>query len=152
MSIKPAVHPERSAPHVRRLTRDPVLLVAGMALLAGACGDDDTTQPVACTDDVTEVDATIRTGADVVFDWSPSCAVALLLVEEGASDRWSIGAPDGESNVVIPPVTYGAVPAGAEETNPAVPLQPGVTYELVLWRLDPATGAERLLTVQEFTP
>lgn len=129
---------------------DGVLVTALCALALPGCGDD-ATEPQPCAPEVTSVDATISTGSTVTFDWSPACAVALLLVEEGFSDRWSVSDPDMDENTIRPPVTYGVVPAGATESEAAAELEAGVTYELILWRIDPETGGEILLAVEEFT-
>lgn len=116
------------------------LLVAVTA--AGCAGDG--TAPKGCPSETSSVQATVTTGASVVFDWDPKCGVALLLVEEDASDQWVIGAPDFDNNetesanVILPPVTYGQVPAGAEEASPPAALIAGRSYELVLWKNLPA--------------
>jgi hypothetical protein len=101
----------------------------------------ESTGPKNCTGDTGVITATVTTGATVTFDWEPRCAVALLLVEEEASDQWAITAPDfnetatSAANVILPPVTYGQVPAGAEEFQAPQTLVAGTTYELVLWRI-----------------
>jgi hypothetical protein len=57
-----------------------------------------------------------------------------------------------DENTIEPPVTYGLVPTGAEEGDAPSALQPGVTYDLVLWRLDPNDlDTEILLANEEFT-
>lgn len=123
-----------------------------MLTLALAGCDSDGTEPQPCTDDVTSVEATISTGDAVVFDWTPACAVVFLLIEEGAADRWSISDPGFDENTIEPPVTYGQVPAGAEEGEPPATLQSGVTYDLVLWRLDPNDpNTEILLANEQFS-
>jgi hypothetical protein len=118
-----------------------------VALPGIACSD--TTAPLVeeCDPETVSVAPTVTVGASVVFDWNPACGVALLLVEEGASDRWVINTPEStwytpsEANAILPPVTYGEAPAGLEEDFPAEPLVAGQTYELVLWRaLPPEAG------------
>lgn len=143
------------------------LLVASTMLVA--CSDDPAS-PAAeeCDAGITEVSATITTSSDaVVFDWDPTCGMVLLLVEEDASDQWSINAPESNwgspsmANIILPPVTYGVVPAGTVADFPASPLAAGVTYELVLWRILPEGNAGAgcimtfdsacLVAVEEFT-
>jgi hypothetical protein len=120
----------------------------GTVLLTAAtlsCGSDKATGPTQCAADVGTVTATVSvTASTVSFDWSPRCAVAMVLVEEDASDMWAVVAPDLSSsstesaNIIGPPVVYGQVPAGAEQTDAPLPLVAGTTYELVLWRVLPA--------------
>ena len=104
-----------------------------------ACGDDATganDDPIDCGPEVTQVDVAVTTtSSDVVFDWSPRCRVAILIVEEGAGDVWLIG--DEDANVVEPPVTYGEAPAGLE-IYPAEPLVAGTEYDVTLWITHPS--------------
>jgi hypothetical protein len=101
----------------------------------------------------------------VVFDWAPDCAVAFLLIEEEASDRWGIIAPGlsnsstESANIISPSVTYGVVPPGTDEITPPEPLIAGRTYELLLWKIVPAGSTALcqarfenacLLTIKEF--
>ena len=111
-----------------------------------ACGDDGQgPEPIACTDDTGSVEVTVTTGASVQFDWEPACAVAALIVEQEASDRWLIGTASGlgtlilelSENLITPPVTYGVTPSGVDEIQPPETLVAGVTYELILWRVFP---------------
>ena len=130
-----------------------------------SCGSDNPTGPAACGADVGTVTATVSVTSAVTFNWSPACPVALLLVEEAAHDMWAVMAPGMSSsstesaNVIVPPVVYGQVPSGAQQTDPAAALVPGTTYELVLWRILPAGSAAQcqarngnacLLTVKTF--
>jgi hypothetical protein len=87
----------------------------------------------------------VTVGQSIVIDWQPRCAVALLLVEEDASDRWGVMTPEATwnspdaANRIRPRVTYGQIPNGTTQFNPPEPLIPGTTYEVVLWRIVPAT-------------
>jgi hypothetical protein len=90
----------------------------------------------------------------------------MLLIEEGGSDQWLITTDDStwddaaRANRIVPPVTYGAVPASATQSGPAETLVRGVVYEVILWRILP-TGSTAacqqqhenmcLLAVHEFT-
>lgn len=115
------------------------LLLALPAALSLGCARDTPTGPLACSASTGTVTVTVARGSALVFDWSPQCAVALLLVEQDASDQWALGAPGLEftstesSNIIVPPVTYGLAPPGTESTTPAT-LVAGQTYEVVLWR------------------
>jgi hypothetical protein len=42
------------------------------------------------------------------------------------------------ANIILPPVTYGQVPTGTEELEPAATLVAGQTYELILWKIIPS--------------
>lgn len=141
-------------------------LAAATALLT-ACSDDAVTPSAdECEPETSTVTPIVTTGEVVTFEWDPSCGVALLLVEEGASDQWGINTPEdswetaSEANLILPPVTYGLAPEGVEEDFPAEELVAGRTYELVLWRILPegTTGDcimmlenACLLAVHEFT-
>ncbi|MEN8184751.1 MAG: hypothetical protein ABFS46_19695 [Myxococcota bacterium] len=134
-------------------------LTFALVLLA-ACGEDatapdpnagDPQETVQCEAATDKVEASVTVGAEVVFDWTPACDVALVLVEPlgSGADLWAVALPD-ESNGIAPPVTYGVVPPGAESNEAAAPLTPGETYELILWRIMP-DGSAALLTVHQFT-
>ena len=116
-------------------------------LVLGCDGDPSAPSgdPIDCGADVSAVDVSVSTGSSLVFDWSPRCRVALLLVEEGPSDRWALG--DAESNLVGPPVTYGVVPDGIEG-DAAQSLTDGTEYDLVVWIVDGASA--RLVANHQF--
>lgn len=134
--------------------------------IVAACSDDTTSPEVdECEPETAAVSPTITVAESVVFDWEPACGVALLLVEEGASDRWAINTDEQswetpeQANQIFPPVTYGLAPAGVQEL-PAEELVVGRVYELVLWRVLPDGETEDciatlenacLIAVHEFT-
>lgn len=143
-----------------------------LAALAALSCDKDVTSPAAavaqdaCASEPV-ITPTVTTGAHVVFDWAPNCGVALLLIEEGAADRWVTFTPDSTwdtpraANTIVPPVTYGIAPSSASTLEPPVPLVAGKTYELILWRIipEPSTaqcarryGNACLVALKEFTP
>jgi hypothetical protein len=141
-----------------------------LATALWACdGEDDPTGLVdtPCTDDTGSVSVTISSGLQPAFDWDPDCAVALVLVEEEASDAWGITTDvstwddPAQANLIEPPVQYGVAPASVTEFEPPAPLTAGVTYEVILWRVAPGSTDDCaavfspgacLLAVQEFTP
>jgi hypothetical protein len=141
-----------------------LMYATAMVGLAIACSEG-TGPGKSCGADVGSVTATVSVTGTVVFDWNPRCKVALLLVEQDASDRWAISVPGFDpsteaDNIISPPITYGQAPAGTEEDPPAQPLVAGQTYELVLWKILPAGGSTQcqqtfqnacLLAVKEFT-
>jgi hypothetical protein len=114
-----------------------------------ACDEDPSganEEAIDCGPDVAHVDvAVMTTSSDVVFDWSPRCRVAILLVEEGAHDMWAVG--DEDANLIEPPVTYGSAPAGLEAYGPEA-LVDGTEYDLVLWITDPS--GDRLVANHQF--
>jgi hypothetical protein len=123
---------------------------AGVVVLlstALACSDNGTGPDGSdCAAETTSVTATVTTGGETVFNWTPACRIGVLLVEEDASDMWGISAfKDGPPNNVSPatanqipsPVTYGQVPVGVHQSAQPLPLVAGRTYDLVLWRALP---------------
>lgn len=112
--------------------------------VAGCSGDGTGPKNAGCPSETSSVQAIVTTGASVVFDWNPKCGVALLLVELDGSDQWGIATPNLEGNVtesdniIHPPVTYGIVPAGAQEGPSPAALVAGQSYTLVLWKVVPA--------------
>ena len=76
------------------------ITLATASLVVGCSDDptspDDDQASLSCEADTGAVVASVS--ASEVFDWSPACAVALLLVEEGASDVWGISTDDATWN------------------------------------------------------
>lgn len=148
------------------MRRTSTLALPVLALTVAACSDDVTGPGTQCADDAGSVTVTVSDASSPVLSWDPACGVAMLLVEEDASDRWAIstdeevwGDPE-QANLITPPVTYGVVPPGTVQSEPAAPLTEGVVYEVVLWRaLSSGSQAECqqrlenmcLLAVHEFT-
>jgi hypothetical protein len=138
-----------------------------LSLILAVGGCSETASPEDCEPETTSVTATVTSGSTPSFDWDPACGVALLLIEEEASDQWSIATPESswdtpdQANQIFPPVRYGQVPARATESGEPSTLQEGTVYELVLWRIIPQGGSTAgcmqtfenacLLTVKEFT-
>jgi hypothetical protein len=143
-------------------------LVALAALLSlHGCSDDPAQpEPIVCDPELTSVTAFVSSGLSPVLDWEPACPVALVLVEEGGHDKWGIMSDEAgwdqpaTANIISPPVTYGVVPDGLIEIPNPEALEPGVTYELILWSILPAGSTAEcqmrwddacLLTVHPFT-
>jgi hypothetical protein len=125
-------------------------LLIGSALLVLAAGTiagcTSPSEASACPEGTTEVTASVtKSGSNVVFDWAPRCPVALLLVEQEASDMWVVNAPNFSetsttaANVIFPSVTYGQTPSGSEVDAIPKPLVAGTTYNLVLWMVVPSS-------------
>jgi hypothetical protein len=127
-----------------------------VAAFLAACGDGDsnpTGVEDTCTDDTGAVTVTVSSGSSgPVFDWSPPCAVALVLVEQDAGDTWLVATDDAtwgdptQANLITPPVTYGIVPSTAADEYGPDPLQPGVTHDFILWRVPPGSTADCVAT------
>jgi hypothetical protein len=120
-------------------------IVSFVGVLTIAARSDHPTSPevAPCTAETSSVTAAVEVGQGIMFDWEPACGVAMLLVEEDASDMWGIStdeatwtSPD-QGNLITPPVTYGAGPSGATEFQEPLPLVAGGTYELILRRILP---------------
>lgn len=117
-------------------------LWASVAMILMGCGDDPTQlQAEPCTPDTGALSVSVGPGLTPVIDWEPSCAVAMVLIEEGGSDQWLVSTDDAlwddpaQANLIQPPVTYGVVPADAEQSGPPLSLRTGVTYEVILWHV-----------------
>lgn len=85
----------------------------------------------------------MQVSAQVVFDWEPPCPVLYLsvyrLTLDGSEGQWSIRFPFepgiNEENIIMPPVTYGVVPAGAAESRDPEILVEGEIYNVSVGRL-----------------
>jgi hypothetical protein len=144
-----------------------VLLVFTLTMWASACGDDSTGPALEeCTSETTTVSVTVTTGQSVVFDWEPACPLAMLLVEDDASDVWGISTDmeswvsPSDANRITPPVTYGVTPSGVTEFEEPLTLAHNARYDLILWRVLPegstaqcqsSFGNACMLTNHQFT-
>ena len=101
------------------------------AMLLG-CSSDGTNPsdpPPVCTGPVT---IAVSAGTSPSFSWTPACRLFFVNVELGASDQWSV--ISDSTNAIAPPVQYGVVPAGAQQSSSGVtPLQAGQTYDVNLF-------------------
>ena len=147
-------------------TQSHVTLACASACLL-ACGDatGPEEQVIPCTDETGSVAVTVGPGFTPTLSWSPTCTVAMILVEEDASDMWGAATEEdlwdspAAANVIAPPVTYGAPISGTTTFQEPLQLEAGHTYDLVLWRILPASSNASclqrfenacLLAVQEF--
>ena len=131
--------------------RRPLMFVGTSTLvILVACKDSGTGPSAAapCPDDTGTVTVSVSSGSSgPVFDWTPACAVALLLIEEGGADRWGISTDDATwsdpavANLIEPPIAYGDVPSGVDEFEPPASLAAGTTYDVVIWRVPPGSTA-----------
>ncbi len=67
------------------------------------------------------------------MNWDPACSVAQLLIEqEGGSDLWHIFTDESvffdpaQANLITPPVTYGVLPTGVQQSGVPQTLTSGV--------------------------
>ncbi|HSM06773.1 MAG TPA: hypothetical protein VK858_19260 [Longimicrobiales bacterium] len=128
--------------------------LTALSILAVAGCDDDGTAPELCTDDTTIVDVQISGGTSPTVSWSPACPVALFLVEgDEEGDTWSMNTDEdtwgtpSQANRIEPPVTYGVVPAGIDDTYGPLPLIAGRRYEVILWRIPPTGNFDGCIQV-----
>lgn len=134
-----------------------VIPVALAALVTLNCSDSAAPLRAACTTPETVTITTTKTGNGLVIDWTPTCSVALVLVEDDGSDMWYAWAPNLDensteaSNIINPAVTYGQLPPGTEGSDETLPLVAGQTYDIILWRVvpegAPATCIQRFSNV-----
>jgi hypothetical protein len=142
---------------VRQLTRREDLMrtswvVAVGCAMALACSSDDTGPGDAPPDCSGPVTIAVSSGLTPSFSWTPACRLFFVNVELGGSDQWSI-ISDG-TNAIAPPVQYGVVPAGADQSSPAVtPLQAGQTYDVNLFYwTGPGAQDGTFIGSQDFVP
>jgi hypothetical protein len=98
------------------------------------------------------VTITVSSGASPSFSWTPACRLFFVNVELGATDQWSI--ISDSTNAIAPPVRYGVVPAGAEQSSAEItPLQAGQTYDVNLFYWSgPGAQDGTLIGSRDFTP
>jgi hypothetical protein len=85
-----------------------------------------------CTDSIT-VSVTLSLPDSLpVFAWTPDCTVGRLIVEQGFDEYWGTETPG--PNTYPSPITYGINPPGSAAEEPPLPLTPGETYLVTIWR------------------
>ena len=116
-----------------------------------ACSDSTSLGDAApvCTGPVT---IAVSSGTSPSFSWTPACRLFFVNVELGASDQWSI--ISDSTDAIAPPVQYGVVPAGAQQSSSEVtPLVSGQTYDVNLFYwTGPGAQDGTLIGSRDFTP
>jgi hypothetical protein len=131
------------------VTRHSILRVlAGAIPLVTACGGDAGTGPGASRPCTNHVAITVSSGTTPRFTWEPACRVIALLVEQDASDMWFV---EGIGEGIASDVRYGSVPPNGTSDEPALPLVPGTTYEVIVFRGSNLQTAV-IAGIREFTP
>jgi hypothetical protein len=128
-----------------------VMLGSVLPLASLACNDEPT--EAGLNDCTGPVALQVSGGTVPSFSWTPACRLFGLLVEPEASgqDLWFIITEGG--NTIAPGVTYGQVPAGAEERQPPAALLAGTAYKVAVHRwIGPGGDDGELIGVQSFTP
>jgi hypothetical protein len=94
----------------------------------------------------------VSSGTSPSFSWTPACRLFFVNVELGATDQWSI--ISDSTNAIAPPVRYGVVPAGAQQSSSDVPsLQAGETYDVNLFYWSgPGAQDGTFIGSRDFTP
>ncbi len=126
-------------------------LIALSCTMVLACSDSTSLgdPAAACTGPVT---IAVSSGTSPSFSWTPACRLFFVNVELGASDQWSI--ISDSTDAITPPVQYGVVPAGAQQSSSEVtPLVPGQTYDVNLFYwTGPGAQDGTFIGSREFTP
>lgn len=93
---------------------------------------------------------TAGAGTTPEFRWTPDCAVtSVAVMAVGAPTiRWTIRAPEA---TIRSPVRFGVVPPGGTLNGSGTPLEPGITYRVLLGLRTSAT-TERTVTSTTFVP
>jgi hypothetical protein len=122
-------------------------VAAQLALLTAtvACSESPSV-PTVDECDVANLALTVGAGSSPILDWDPACPIALLLIEPvGEPDAWQIRsrewdddaeAPTLAWNSILPPITYGHTPSGAEPVD-YIPAEALVTgdYTFAVFRM-----------------
>jgi hypothetical protein len=110
-----------------------------LVLALGACGDETTAPLSDCPE---AVELTVGPGLLPVFDWTPRCLAATLIVEarDGSGfTMWILQTVDQE-NRLSPPVRYGDEPEGTEQIGDRRPLLAGTLYRAGLLAVHPTSN------------
>jgi hypothetical protein len=106
------------------------------AFVLGACADapEAITAPASpCSSAITL--SVSRTGPRPTFDWTPRCAVSLVIVEGPSAilatplRHWRL---EADAPTIVPPLRFGEVPTRAKSTG-FVDLTPGLAYRVSLF-------------------
>ena len=108
-----------------------VSAVVALASAASACRDPLAPRPVPCPGDSVGVQVSAST-AGPEFSWTPACLMGLVEVDSADFPMWLIITTD--SNLVLPPVHYGATPEGMSLMGQPRSLAAGRSYTVSVWR------------------
>jgi hypothetical protein len=128
----------------------PLMALSYTTILACSSDSNGPGDPLpVCTGPVT---IAVSSGTSPSFSWTPACRLFFVNVELGASDQWSI--ISDSTDAIAPPVQYGVVPAGAQQSSSEVtPLVSGQTYDVNLFYwTGPGAQDGTFIGSQEFTP
>jgi len=150
-----------------------MVVTIAVAIAVSACGSMEpeigSMEPenAECQPETQVLVVTTQIGENVVFDWTPACGVRTLFLEQDfppQNDVWQIedggllGAAPDQANVIMPPVTYGMVPPGAQLSGgEATTLIVGQSYLVGLFRALPTgvtcndAGSTAFCRVANFT-
>ena len=105
-------------------------------LFAAGPGCESPLGPGDCEESVI---VTVSQESGTVITWEPSCSVDIILVSALDDSARVVTMPAWEVNfddeAVFPPVTYGTAPAGTKVVIDAIPLEPGRSYRIGLFRI-----------------
>jgi hypothetical protein len=116
------------------------------------CSSDGTNPSETLPVCIGPVTIAVSSGTSPSFSWTPACRLFFVNVELGATDQWSI--ISDSTDAIAPPVLYGVVPTGAEQSSSDVtPLQAGQTYDVNLFYwAGPGAQDGTFIGSREFTP
>jgi len=111
------------------------------ALIAFGCKESaNEPEPIVpCTGAVTI--SVNTTPAQPQFTWTPACSVSLLIIMSAPAvgkptEHWRV---EADKTVIIPPVTYGRLPTGAQTTG-FIPLTANQDYHISIYVPDRSTA------------
>ena len=116
--------------------RYPTALVILLGAAALAACHDTGAEPLPECSDRPVPHVTADTGLTPLLSWTPACRAAKVQVQDTLADlRWPpVWAFEVDQNSVVPPLRYGATPAGAQNVVGPAPLQHGHGYVVTIWR------------------
>jgi len=113
-----------------------VIVTCLIGAAVGSCSADRslTASVTPCDGPLT---VTVSSGTTPTFDWTPNCGVNRLLVLPAnpppglITEGWAVNSASG---LFKPPITYGALPNGADPGSAATALVAGTTYQVTVYR------------------
>jgi hypothetical protein len=121
----------------------PALLLV-LAFCTASCGDE--TAPAGCQAGAVLISVSSSLTPEIT--WTADCGAQVVAVYETATGltMWQL---EALTRGIPKPVTYGRVPLGSKESQPAEDLQPGTTYGVYVALL---VGSDTLAGIVTFTP